>query len=111
MRHEAVEFAQPDFGKMTIGTRAMIGAAAVAMLALAAPAAAWAQQGFNGSVIGNVYRDPASGCGYGFGYSGPGCPYGGYVCSASGSCYYRAGPGNRFSGAAWARRPLPSSQH
>ena len=99
------------------GTRTIIGAAAAAVLVLAASPAAWAQQGFNGSVIGNVYRDPASGCGYGFGYSGPGCPYGGYVCSAPGSCYYRAGTRNHFSdrdaeaGTAAARRPAASPQH
>jgi len=73
-----------------IDIRAIIGAAAV--LFVAAAPAAWAQQGFNGSVIDNVYRNAASGCGYGAGYSGPGCPYGGYVCSSPGSCYYRAGP-------------------
>jgi hypothetical protein len=77
-----------------IVARRMIGAAAAAVLVLAMSPVAWAQQGFNGSVIGNVYRNPASGCGYGFGYLGPGCPYGGYVCSAPGHCYYRAGPGN-----------------
>jgi len=95
----------------------MIGAAAAAVLVLAAAPAAWAQQGFNGSVIDNVYRNAASGCGYGAGYSGPGCPYGGYVCSAPGSCYYRFGPGNtvsdRDSGASKARpqRPLAPPQH
>jgi hypothetical protein len=101
-----------------IGMRTMIGAAAAAVLVLAASPAAWAQQGFNGSVIGNTYQNPASGCGYGYGYSGPGCPYGGYVCSASGSCYYRAGPGNssrdhgnEASTAVRARRPLPSPQN
>ena len=100
-----------------IDTRTMIGAAVAAVFVLAASPAAWAQQGFNGSVIGNTYLNPASGCGYGFGYSGPGCPYGGYVCSASGYCYYRAGPGNGFSdrghqaSTAGARRPLPSPQH
>ena len=50
-----------------IGTRTIVGVAAAALLVLAVSPAAWAQQGFNGSVIGNVYRDPASGCGYGFG--------------------------------------------
>jgi hypothetical protein len=98
-----------------IDTRAIIGAAVV--LFVAAAPAAWAQQGFNGSVIDNVYRNAASGCGYGAGYSGPGCPYGGYVCSSPGSCYYRAGPGNSFSdagdeaGTRKARQLSPSPQH
>ena len=100
-----------------IDMRTMIGGAVAAVLFLAASPAAWAQQGFNGSVVGNVYKNAASGCGYGLGYSGPGCPYGGYVCSAPGSCYYRAGPGNRSwdsgdeAGATKARRPLSSLQH
>jgi hypothetical protein len=98
-----------------IDTRTMIGAAAAAVLVLAASPAAWAQQPAYsyGSAMGRVYRNPASGCGYGLGYSGPGCPYGGYVCSAPGSCYYRAGPGNSSShrgdkvSMAGARRQLP----
>jgi hypothetical protein len=96
-----------------INTRTMIGAAAAAVFVLAASPAAWAQENFAVSAIGNVYRNPASGCGYGLGYSGPGCPYGGYVCSASGSCYYRFGPGNTISdrgnGASTAglQRPSP----
>jgi hypothetical protein len=102
-----------------ITTRTMIGAAAAAVLIRAASPAVWAQQPVYsyGSVIGNVYRNPASGCGYGLGYSGPGCPDGGYVCSASGSCYYRFRPGNtagyRGNGASTARsqRPLSLSQH
>jgi hypothetical protein len=100
-----------------IDTRTMIGAAAAAVLVLATSPAAWAQENFAASIIGNVYRNPASGCGYGLGYSGPGCPYGGYVCSASGSCYYRFGPGNTVSdrgdGASTARpqRPLRPPQH
>ncbi len=100
-----------------IDTRTMIGAAAAAVLVLAASPAAWAQENFDATVIGNVYQNPASGCGYGIGYSGPGCPYGGYVCSAPGSCYYRFGPGNtvsdRGNGAivAKARRRLPPPQH
>jgi hypothetical protein len=100
-----------------IDTQTMISAAVAAVLILAAPPLAWAQQGFNGSVISNTYRNPASGCGYGFGYSGPGCPYSGYVCSASGSCYYRAGQSDGFSNrghdasTAGAQRPLPSPQH
>jgi hypothetical protein len=82
-----------------IGTRTMIGATAVAVFVLASSPTAWAQQPVYsyGSAIGNVYRNPASGCGYGLGYSGPGCPDSGYVCSASGSCYYRFGPGNAVS--------------
>ena len=100
-----------------IDTRTMIYAAAAAVLVLAASPAAWAQENFAVSAIGNVYRNPASGCGYGLGYSGPGCPYGGYVCTAPGSCYYRFGPGNtvsdRDSGASKARpqRALAPPQH
>jgi hypothetical protein len=100
-----------------IDMRTMIGAAAAAVFVLAASPAAWAQEYFAASAIGNVYRDPASGCGYGLGYSGPGCPYGGYVCSASGSCYYRFGPGNTVSdrgneaSTARRQRPLPPPQH
>jgi hypothetical protein len=99
-----------------INTRTMIGAAAAAVFVLAASPAAWAQENFAASAIGNVYRNPASGCGYGLGYSGPGCPYGGYVCSASGSCYYRFGPGNTVSdrgngaGTTGSQRPLPPPQ-
>jgi hypothetical protein len=80
-------------------TRTTICAAAAVALVLAASPAAKAQQPVysSGSAMGYVYRNPASGCGYGAGYSGPGCPHGGYVCSAPGSCYYRAGPGNGFS--------------
>jgi hypothetical protein len=46
-----------------IDTRTMIGTAVAAVLVLAASPVAWAQQGFNGSVVGNVYQKPASGCG------------------------------------------------
>jgi hypothetical protein len=102
-----------------IDTRAMICAAAAVVLGLAASPVARAQQPIYsyGSAIGYAYRNPASGCGYGLGYSGPGCPYGGYVCSAPGSCYYRAGPGNSSSdrgdeaSTAATRRQLPSPQH
>jgi hypothetical protein len=99
-----------------VDTRTMIGTAVAAVLVFAATPVAWAQQGFNGSVIGNVYQKPASGCGYGLGYLGPGCPYGGYVCSAPGSCYYRAGPSNTVSdrgneaGTATRQRPLHPPQ-
>jgi hypothetical protein len=51
-----------------IDTRTMIYAAAAAVLVLAASPAAWAQENFAVSAIGNVYRNPASGCGYGLGY-------------------------------------------
>jgi hypothetical protein len=45
-----------------------------AALILAATSAALAQ--FNpGTVVGNVLQNPASGCGYGYGYFGPGCGY------------------------------------
>jgi hypothetical protein len=45
-------------------TKAVLAAAFV----LAATSISWAQ-GFNpGTVIGNVYQNPASGCGYGFGF-------------------------------------------
>jgi hypothetical protein len=99
-----------------INTRAVFGVAAAVMLVLAASPAAWAQTGI-GSGISKVYRNPASGCGYGIGYLGPGCPYGGYVCSESGSCYYRFGPGNRFNDSGneastvGARRPASTPQH
>jgi hypothetical protein len=98
-----------------IDKRTMIGTAVAAVLVLAASSVAWAQ-GYNGSVIGNVYQKPASGCGYGLGYVGPGCPYGAYVCSAPGFCYYRAGPGSAVSdhsneaGTARPQRPLHPPQ-
>jgi hypothetical protein len=83
-----------------VDRRTIIGAAAAVVLVLAASPAVRAQQPAysQGVAMGKVYRDPASGCGYGYGYSGPGCPYGGYVCTAPGSCYYRAGPGTSDRG-------------
>jgi hypothetical protein len=68
----------------------------VVALIVAATSAAWAQEDYNGAVIGDVLRNPASGCGYGIGYSGPGCPVGGYYTDGSGHTYYRFGPGNDF---------------
>jgi hypothetical protein len=72
----------------------------------AAPAAQ--AQTFDLTVMQNVYSDPASGCGYGFGYSGPGCPAGGYYCTARGYCYYRFAPTYRFGQV--PRRPLRPDQ-
>jgi hypothetical protein len=47
-----------------------------AAFVLAATSASLAQAGFNpGTVVGNVYANPAAGCGYGYGYVGPGCGY------------------------------------
>lgn len=63
-----------------------------AALILTATAAASAQQGYIGSAIADVYRNPASGCGYGLGYSGPGCPNTSYY-SDERYGYYRYGPG------------------
>jgi hypothetical protein len=60
-------------------------------------------QTFDLTVMQNVYSNPASGCGYGFGYSGPGCPAAGYYCSATGYCYYRFAPTYHVSRT--ARRP------
>jgi len=40
-----------------------------AAFVLAATSISWAQSGFNpGTVVSNVYQDPASGCGCGFGH-------------------------------------------
>jgi hypothetical protein len=47
--------------------------------------------GFDGSVISRTYQKPGSGCGYGAGYYGPGCPYSGYYCPTPDRCYYRNG--------------------
>jgi len=77
-----------------------------AALALALVSSALADQGYNGSLISNVYQNPASGCGYGFGYVGPGCPYGGYYCSSPGHCVYRAGP-NSDGRPVLTRHPSP----
>jgi hypothetical protein len=72
-----------------------------AAVVLSSAAAAFAQT-FDLTVMQNVYSNPASGCGYGFGYSGPGCPVGGYYCSATGYCYYRFAP--TYHGSRTARR-------
>jgi len=87
----------------------MVAVAAATLLA--ATLSTFAQQGFNGSAIGNVLQNPASGCGYGFGYSGPGCPHTAAYCSAAGHCYYRYGPrGSDWSGEAMpARAPRASA--
>ena len=67
-----------------------------AAFVLAATSASLGQAGFNpGTVVGNVYANPASGCGYGYGYSGPGC---GYYLSAPGyrhTVHRKAGPDYR----------------
>jgi hypothetical protein len=40
-----------------------------AALVLTATSASWAQSGFNpGTVVSNVYQNPASGCGCGYGH-------------------------------------------
>ena len=83
----------------------------VAALILAATSAAWAQQDYNGAVIGDVMRNPASGCGYGIGYSGPGCPTGGYYSDGAGHSYYRYGTNNEPQQAVGAPKPAPHAAH
>jgi hypothetical protein len=50
----------------------------VASFVLAATSGGMTQEFNPGTVVGNVLQNPASGCGYGVGYSGPGCGYNGY---------------------------------
>jgi hypothetical protein len=93
---------------MMINRRMLVSGGAAVILALGLPLATRAQDSFNPSVIANVYQNPASGCGYGLGYSGPGCPYGGYVCTPSGYCYYRAGTRDGLADRlAVSRQPSP----
>jgi hypothetical protein len=72
----------------------------VTALVLTATSGALAQEVNPGTVVGNVLQNPASGCGYGFGYSGPGCGYYGYP---PGSAHYvhrqTGGPAQRHLGA------------
>lgn len=47
--------------------------AVAAGLVLTATSVSLAQDFNPGTVVGNVLQNPASGCGYGFGYTGPDC--------------------------------------
>jgi hypothetical protein len=82
------------------GDRTMKKVILVAALVLTATSGGSAQEFNPGTVVGNVLQNPASGCGYGFGYSGPGCGYYGYP---PGSAHYvhrrTGGPAPRRVGA------------